>query len=199
MTMSVRGAAFIALGLGGCVAAPPVPDESFYRLQTPEIATGVPVNTVLAVEELRSDGIHGERALLHSTDAGHRVLQQYHYHFWADPPPRLLCDYLVALLRSARVARVVERYDPAEVPDYVIRGKIWRFEQLVDGDAAQVVVKLELQVDRFDGRRPLLLREYEATAAAATPAPTDAALAFEQALGKIASRFVADLREVLRR
>jgi ABC-type uncharacterized transport system auxiliary subunit len=198
MKTAMRAAAFLVVGLAGCMSAPPIPDESFYRLPTPEVSPGRPVNAVVAVDEFRSDGLHGERALVYSTDSKHIALRQYRYDFWADPPPRLLRDYLVAYLRKADVARVVNRYDPSAPADYVVSGKIWRFEQLIDGDRSEVAVRLEIQVDRNGSGRPLLLREYRAVASAATPAPKDAAAGFEQALSQVASRFVADLREVLR-
>jgi ABC-type uncharacterized transport system auxiliary subunit len=199
MKAAMRAAVFLVVGLAGCMSAPPIPDESFYRLPTPEVSRGRPVNAVVAVDEFRSDGLHGERALVYSTDSKHIALRQYRYDFWEDPPPRLLRDYLVAYLRTADVARVVTGYDPSAPADYVISGKIWRFEQLIDGDRSQVTVSLEIQVDRNGGGgRPLLLREYRAVASAATPAPKDAAAAFEQALSQVASQFVGDLREVLR-
>jgi ABC-type uncharacterized transport system auxiliary subunit len=191
--------ALLGLALVGCTSAPPVPDDSFYRLQMPELEAGRPLDAVLAVGELGSDALHGERAMLYSSDPRHAVLQQYHYHFWADPPPRLLRDYLVAYLRKADFARVVTRYEPGVAADYVVSGRIWRFEQLIEGDASEAVVRLEIQVDRARGGHPLLLREYAASAPAASPAPRDAAVAFGQALEQIATRFLRDLRATLGR
>jgi ABC-type uncharacterized transport system auxiliary subunit len=188
-----------AVLVAGCAAQAPLPEEIYYRLHLPQ-ATAAQATTggkLLLVMRPRSDGLYGERALAYSEDPEHRVLRQYHYHFWQDAPPSLVQGYLVAALRAHRLAAMVAEYDPGLDGDFVLASKLQRFEQLIDADGAKVVVSLELQLERGDHGRPLLLREYTETVPAASSAPNDAVAAFEGALQAIADRFAKDAAPLL--
>jgi ABC-type uncharacterized transport system auxiliary subunit len=185
--------------LAGCASQAPLPEESYYRLQWPQIAPGTPAvdGRLLLVMRPRTDGLYAERALLYSEDPAHRVLQRYHYHLWLDTPPSLVQDYLIAALRAQRLTGMVADYDPGLDGDFLLASKLQRFEQLVGSDGAEVVVSLELKLERADHGRPLLLREYTETVRAASSAPNDAVAAFEQALQAIVERFVGDAAPLL--
>lgn len=187
--------------LVGCASQPPLPDETYYRLAPPQVGSAAPApgGELLLVMRPRADGLYGERALLYSEDAEHRSLQQYHYHLWQNAPPGLVQEYLVAALRAHRLDGMVADYDPGLDGDYLLSSKLLRFEQLLQADGgAAVVVALELRLQQRDRGRPLLLRKYAETVAAASSAPSDAAAAFERALQAITDRFAEDAAPLLR-
>jgi ABC-type uncharacterized transport system auxiliary subunit len=76
--------------------------------------------------------------------------------------------------------------------DYEVIGRIRRFEQ--SGAAVDVEVELSLRAGR--GGAPLLLKSYTEEVAAADETIPSAVAAFSTAVGRIWTRFVADLAAV---
>ena len=180
---------------GGCAKAPPVPADVFFRLPDPRPVAGAQLtDAAIVVRALRADGLRSERALLYVDDAADVTLQQQHYHFWAESPPRLVQAQLIQYLRLAGASpMVIGGTDaPAEL---VVSGRLRRFERRLSGEQA-AVVEIELQLER-DGHGLVLVRDY----AAEVPAGEgfDSAIAaFAEALDKIFADFLADARASLR-
>jgi len=84
---------------------------------------------------------NNERAILDaSSEATHRV-EAYHYHHWADTPPRLLQENLAKALRNTGIATQVVTYSPQITPQYLIAGKIRKFHQVA------------VRIQKMQGRR----------------------------------------------
>ena len=188
--------ALITVLLSACAGLARVPEDRFYRLATPEPAHHLDwpaVTRSVVVQPLEADGLYTERAIIFSEDPGHRVLQQYHYHFWLDAPGRLLQDYVAAYLRASGLAgRVSAEYSGAPA-DYVVSGRVRRFERLLDGEGGQVVVALQLRLLPPDSDSPLVAGQYQAAK------PDGGSLAgsveaFERALDSILAEFVGDVQ-----
>ncbi len=191
-----KSAMVIALALaGGCAKAPPVPADRFYRLADPVVAAGPALaQDALLVRQFRGDGVVSERALAYTETATGTSLEQHHYHFWADAPPRLLQQQMVAFLRNAAAAPIVT--DDLEVDaGLVVTGRIRRFERKLAGEPG-VRVALELRLDDRRGQ-PLLVRDYVAEEPAAGASFEDAVAAFDTAVGSIFTGFLADARAVV--
>lgn len=189
-----------ALALSGCAATQaPVPDQNYFRLaaeSSPPAVVKPLLDGLLMVEELRSDGVHSERALLYSEDRGHRKINQYHYDFWSDPPTRLIQSYLVKRLRAAGVATQVTRYDINGNAAAFVGGRIERFEQLIDDNTARAIVALELQLSYPGDGRPRLLKEYLAEVPLAGTSPEAVIVGIEQALNRIIDQFLIDTADI---
>ena len=182
-------------------AAPqaPVPQENYFRL----VAHGSGASGdqrltpgLLMVEELHSDGIHAERALIYSDDADHRRLNLYNYEFWSDPPARLIQSYLVQRLRHAGAATQVMRYDINSDAAAYVGGRLERFVQLIDAEQARVEVAVELRLSIAGERQPRLLRTYSAEVNVSGTGAEQTITGYEQALNQIINEFVADARRL---
>ena len=190
----------VAVLLAGCAAPQaPIPDQTYFRL-APEAQSGTRaamlVDGLLMVEELRADGLHGERALLYSEDAKHRQLRQYHYEHWVDPPTRLIQTYLVQRLRAAGAAPQVMRYNISDKGDAFLGGRVERFEQLIEGQQARVIVDLELRLSYPGEAHPRLLRDYRTEVTLAGTSPEATIAGFETALNRIVGEFLSDAAQV---
>ena len=200
----------LALTLGGCAASQaPLPDDNYYRLAalipatnaggSPGVNTGLnpaakpPINGLLMVEELDSDALHGERALLYSDDPGHRQLRRDHYNYWSDAPPRLIQGILVARLRAAGLARQTLHYSSDIQADTLLSGRVQRFEQLIDGERARVIVAVELQLLDSGAPQPRRLTDYREEVILTDTSTAAAIGGFEQALNHIIDRFISDI------
>jgi uncharacterized lipoprotein YmbA len=195
-------AAALALALGAC-AAPPVPEDRWYRLDLgmqPAAARGPALPGMLAVALPVADGIHRERAIVYSTEPGGRVLEQYHYHHWVAPPPDLVQAALVTWLRGAGVAPEVMG-GIAPPPDaWVLSTRLERFERLVGEDGAvEVAVALGAFLRAPQAGHPRHLADYQVRRRAAGPSMVATVRAFEDALQAVAARLAADLAAVAAR
>lgn len=195
MTTLRQGAVLILLAglLSGC-AAPPPPRDSFYRLEvaaSPALAHA-PLHGVVEVSHFGAEGLTGERALLYSyRDKPDQVLR-YSYHLWTEPPASLLEGQLVRVLRAAHAATSVVTADLRVPPDYVIEGRLRRFEQLA-GARPAVLVEIDLGVVRVHGNALLLLRTYKVEKPSRTEQVPDAVAAFQAAVGEVFAQFLDDL------
>lgn len=180
--------------LAAC-ASPAAPRDNFYRLgAVPEVAAlSVPVLPgVVEVNRLDVDGVLSERGLAYVEADG--ALSRYRYDLWSDAPATALQQDLAETLRRAGIARQVVTPDLRVPPDWVVRGRLFRFEALPD--KGRVAIKLQLAaVSARDGSL-LMLRSYEAEPSTAGTGPAAAVAALQQGTAALLSRFVSDLSQV---
>lgn len=185
----------LSLLLTACGTVPPVPEDRYYRLSETAVKQSgkSQLGGVLAIGIIENAGIYNERAILYSEKSQPAKLQRYHYHFWADAPPRLIQDHLTINLRKARAARTVV-IDKGEVDwNYLLTGKLRRFERIMDGSRSRVAVEMEFRLLKRDSRKPLLVKDYVANVAVKGKTVNDAVEAFNEGLGAIYSQLMADL------
>lgn len=190
-------ALLLAVTLAGCASQPPVPADRFYRLTVPDPtpATKQPVFAgTLGVAPLDSDGLHSERALLYVDQQHPLELRRYHYHFWADPPPQLIQSQLLILLRGAGIARNVVRSDSPLTVDYLVSGRLQRFERIVGKKQVKVAVAMELGVDRGPRGGDGWHASYQAVVGADGRSMYATVQAYNEAFGRICTEFLRDLR-----
>lgn len=185
----------LILLLGGCFGGTG-PSDQFYRLDVPmPAALPSPVlSGVVEVGRFAAEGLTGERALLYSYRDKPDQLSRYGYHLWVDPPPVLLQNQLVRILRETRAASTVVTADLRVPPDVLIEGHLRRFEQIAGGSPA-VVVEMDLGVVRLRGGELLQLRTYRVEKSMAGEQPAEAVTAFQAAVGEVFARFLGDLAE----
>ncbi len=134
-------------GLTGCLgSAPPVPRDHYYRVlvapptqgdasrsasgqsasrqsASRQSAIGIMFPGVLSVAPLEADGLLRERPLLFSATGRAHEMQQHDYHYWMDPPPKMLQAQLVDYLRASGLAKAVVTPGLRVRPDYEIMSK----------------------------------------------------------------------------
>ena len=132
----------VLAGLTGCLgSAPPVPRDHYYRVmvtppsrvaqsQTASIEgasiPGLPGSNadramfpgVLSVARLEAEGLLRERPLLYSATGSPYEMQQHDYHYWMDPPTRMLQLQLVDYLRASGLVQSVVTPELRIKPDY---------------------------------------------------------------------------------
>ena len=182
------------IALVACGGQSTVPEDHYYRLPSPEVASkSTPLTDgAIFVEQFIADGIHHERALVYADAAAPSELLQYHYHFWAESPSRLLRDHFIDYLRSANAGRMIT--DSPEVPaELSIYGKIKRLDQIVKSGTAEVVAEVEFRVQKAGSDAPVLVRQYERAKALQDRSLGAAVSAFASALSEIYSQLVDDV------
>ena len=213
--------ALVLAGLTGCLgSAPPVPRDHYYRIlvappshaaanqiaAAPGAASqgaairgelgpgpdGLTFPGILLVAPLEAEGLLRERPLLYSMTGGAHELQQHDYHYWMDPPQRMLQLQLVDYLRASGVAQSVVTPELRIQPDFEVTGRIKRLERLLGGDSPRVVAELELVLVETGRNRLLVVESYAAEAVSDNDGVEASVLALNRVLADIFERFLAD-------
>jgi ABC-type uncharacterized transport system auxiliary subunit len=180
----------------GCMSVPPVPTDKFYSLPVPSVTyKGNKLDGILAIRRFVSDGLHNERAMLHADSGLPNRIESYHYHFWADTPPRMIQEHLLQALRKTGISEQVVSYSSQLRPSYVIFGKVRKFQQLL-GKQPGVVVAMELQLLKHGERKALLISDYQEVIATSSETIDEAVDKYAVALDRIYNRFLADIAGV---
>lgn len=184
----------VAIAWVGC-ASGPAPRDHFYRLETaaPQAPASPKLTGRLEVERLRVETISQGRRMLYRDTSQSGEIEQYAYHHWVDPPSVMLREELVRYLREAGVAEGVVTPAVHVESDYLVSGRVVRFETVFGDSDPRVVVELELALTRQEGRELLLLESYREERVAPSGSVADAVTAYDQAVGAIFERFLADI------
>jgi len=190
--LAVWSAVFLTVVLAAC-AQDPIPQDNFYRLGSPAAVApaAAPLPGTLEIERFRAEGLGAGRAIVYSRADQPLRLNEYNYHFWAEPPAVLLQEQLVAYARAARLAERVVTPEMRIEAQQVLTGRIVRLEQVL-GPQPQAIVSLEIALRQLGSDRPPLLATYERAEPAADASVGAAVAAVDRALNHIFSRFVAD-------
>lgn len=193
-----RGVALIALGLliAGCAAQPPVPSDKFYRLQAvfaAEVSPSPKFAGNFEIERFTADGLTAGRPIVYMEASDPNQLQEYHYHFWTQPPTVMLRDELATYLRKAKIADNVVIPEMRLEPQYVMTGRIRKLEQVI-GQPNRTRMELEIAVRQPSNGKLLFLKSYEHETTQNSPGVPAAVDSLNEALNIIYSDLLADLR-----
>jgi ABC-type uncharacterized transport system auxiliary subunit len=201
-----RGATHLAclllagLLLASCSAPPALPDFRYYRLAPPTAVEPLqePVlDAPLVINNVQADGVHGERPILYATDIDSLRILQYHYQLWNDPPPALVLRRALHLYGQRKLAPMVtERLDP-RVSAYRLSTRLFRFEVIRLGVNREVVVAMQMRVDRDGEIYPVLERRVELRREASGESLEEGTRALSEALDAALIEFSTDLEKVL--
>ncbi len=198
MTAIVRLAAVAAaVTLAGCTGSP-APEDRYYRLDVAAAAptTGKPLLAgIVQVASLDADGLLAERPLVYALSGEPFEIRHYNYDLWNEPPGTLVQDQLIRYLRGVNLADRVVSTDLRTTGDYVVEGRVHRFDQVI-GAGTAVVVELEFTLIRLSDDRLMLLETYRKATPAANDTAPAAARAANSALAEIFAQFVEDLARV---
>lgn len=194
MTLSRAAALLAAAALPGC-SQPEIPPDHYYRIEapTPERSFESPLFAApLEVQLFKADGLAGGRPLVWGDSASPEELRQYHYHYWSDPPPQMLQQLMIVFLRAANAAPRVSSSDLRTDAEFVLFGKLRRFEQR-RGANPRIIIDVEFGVNRPRGGEVLLLGDYRAEVSTDGESVNGAVRAFATGVAEIYSRLLADL------
>ena len=178
MSRGMRALPAALLMILSACTQPALPDDHFYRLGE--------------VSRFIADGLAGRRPIVYTDGGDGREVQSYHYHFWSEPPPIMLQNTLVAYLRATNRGAQLVTPDMRVEPDYIISGKIRRFEQVL-GPAGKIDLALELAVKRTRDDKMILLRPYSVTVATSNATVGEAVRRINQGLNAIYAKFLSDI------
>jgi ABC-type uncharacterized transport system auxiliary subunit len=187
-------AAGLALALAACAAAP-VPKDQFYRLTAgapAAPASPAMLDGVLMIDRPIADGVYSERALVLSRESDRSVVEQYHYHFWTEPPATMLQQQMVDFFRAAGLSDRIVTPELRIRNDFALTSKIRRMERVVGGARPKVALEIEFALHNYRDNKLVLLESYSEEVAAGSDSMGDAISALDQALTAILNRFIAD-------
>lgn len=186
-----------------CTLPRTVPDDRFYRLpQLPpdKVLEKSIVSSVLAVAPLSAGGLYNERAILYIDQKRPLELRRYHYHHWVDSPNYLIQENLLAYLRAVKLAARVVRYQPGNRTAASVKGRLLRFERILNGPNVSVMVAIEFTFrDPLGGSGRRWTKEYSASIQAEGGQVEGGSVhatvqAFGTALQQIYESFVSDIK-----
>lgn len=184
----------LSAALSACGGSPP-PPEHFYRLNPPALSTPAQaLPGILIVERLRADGVTGERPITYSRSSDDKSLSTYRYHLWTEAPGRMLQQLLAKALKDAKAARDVLTDEVRAEGDWILKGRLLHFEQVLGGGRAKVVLEADLSLlkakDYSLAHHAVYLEEQTADG----ESPAAAVDAMQKALDRLAARLANDLK-----
>ena len=186
--------------VNGCVSQPAVPQDYFYRLPAihPDSAFDtIQVEGVIAVDQLDADGVYRERPLLYVDAQRPLEVLQYHYRHWIQIPSQLIQDNMVDYMREANIAGSVERYTSGRRHDFLIKGRLHKFERLVEKDRSIAVVQVEIEFRKIQKQGMVkITKMYQSQKAAQGQTIHDSVMAFGEALRQIYKDMLNDIKSM---
>ncbi|MBT3765414.1 MAG: hypothetical protein HOF84_06120 [Rhodospirillales bacterium] len=181
--------------LVGCAQPQVVPQDHYYRLRLPspaKVQAQPKLDGIVEIDRFSADGLVAGRPIVYSASDKPNQLMDYHYHFWTEPPTGLLRDQLIEYLRAAGIAKTVVTAEMRVAPDFIISGKIKRFEQVRDA-APHVVLEMELGLRQAGTDNLVYWGTYAKKVAAEGTTVADGVKAANIALSQVYSDYVRDL------
>jgi len=149
-------AAGVVLLLAGCGAARPI---KYYSLDAPAVtATPQQTDVALLIGHFHAPTLYRDTRIVYRTGANEMGL--YEEHRWVEPPALMVEEMMLQCLRRSGRYKSVQNIASNAAGDYVVRGRIERFEQ-VEGSPISARVWLHLSLyDPKDGQT-VWARSYE--------------------------------------
>jgi ABC-type uncharacterized transport system auxiliary subunit len=139
----------VALGLGGCGTGPAI---KYYTVRqpaaAPDASPGVH-NVSLLVGRISAPGILRDEPIAYRVGA--HEIGTYAYHHWEEPPVDMVQLSLIRQLRDSGQYSSVNTLMSDSTGKYVVRGRLYDFEE-VDGANIAALVSMEFELlDRKTG------------------------------------------------
>lgn len=129
--------------LSACGAARPV---TYYSLDAPTVAAAPqPLDVNLLVGRVTAPLVYRETRILYRT--GPNAMGTYGDNRWVEPPPSICEEMLLTTLRQSRRYHSVQQLSSNARGDYVVRGRLERFEQVEGGP---LLARVWLRVSLYD-------------------------------------------------
>ncbi|MGH9403996.1 MAG: ABC-type transport auxiliary lipoprotein family protein [Terriglobia bacterium] len=136
----------VSAALDGCGSGRPI---RYYTLQlppAPEPSTSVYPVTVL-IGRIGAPEILEDEPVVYRT--GPNEIGTYPYHQWVEPPVQMVKDMLIRQLRASGKYRSVAELGSSAQGDYVLRGRLYDFEEV---DTGRIAALVSMEFELFDRR-----------------------------------------------
>ena len=187
--------ALAALVLLAACSQPNLPEDHFYRLVVtpPQGKVATKLTSVVEVNRFIADGLTAGRPIVFTKPGQSHEVQAYHYHFWTEPPTIMLQKSMASYLRQASTAAKVVTPELRIEPNFVVHGKIVRFEQITGG-SGQVSVELELSLTDNGTEKLIHQKNYRLEVPTGNLTVPAAVKAIGGAVSRIYAGFLNDIR-----
>ena len=153
---------------------------------------------VLGISPIDADGIRSDRRMLFKKSNSPLELRLHHFRFWTDSPTKLVQQKIADYFRRMGLANKVIRYKPGNKVDYLLHGRLLKFERYVDTKSNQdkVLVSIELNISKESTGQLVVsntvihIREKAPRAANANKTIVNAVKSFNSALTKALIMFI---------
>lgn len=137
----------VALLVGGLAACGATRPSKYYQLQVPagpsRSGGADAYSASLLVGRLAAPHLYRDDRIVYRT--GPEQLDSYEYHRWAEPPTEMLEAILLRMLRESGRYRSVQLLRSNAHGDYILRGRLFNFEEVSGSPlAARVALEIEL-------------------------------------------------------
>ena len=137
--------------LTGCMGGAPVPQDHYYRLANDNAkitSTFKLTHQTIGVLPAVAHGLYLERSILYVDTNAPMELQQYHYHHWHDAPSRIIQEHIIDWLKQRAGNTTVVRLNRGEQTEIMLNSRIVHFERNLTRNGLEVLVELELSLDK---------------------------------------------------
>jgi ABC-type uncharacterized transport system auxiliary subunit len=139
-------AAGCAMMLAGCGAARPI---KYYSLDPPEVArTAQRLDVALLIGHFRAPTLYRDTRIVYRT--GPNEMGLYEDHRWVAPPALMVEEMLLQTLRRSGNYKSVQLIASNAQGDYVIRGRVERFDEV---DGKPLGAQVWLHVSLYDPKK----------------------------------------------
>jgi ABC-type uncharacterized transport system auxiliary subunit len=139
----------LALILSGCGASRPIKYYSVPLPAAPTLSTNT-YSVSLLVASIGGPDMYKDTPIAYRVGANE--IGVYHYSRWEEPPVEILKSKLILLLRSSGHYQSVSGLGSTPEGQYVIRGRLYDFEE-VDGEGIAGLVSMEFELcERKSGK-----------------------------------------------
>ena len=136
------------LALGVAVSCGRLPKTNYYALRfpAPAPANDPKTNFVLGVEHFRAlDVLRDDRIIYYESPT---QLNFYEHHRWSSDPPTLLSELTGRALRQMQLFADVRMLPSREPVDYILKGRVFHFEEVDEESGGKARVGLGLTLVR---------------------------------------------------
>jgi len=143
------------------VACSGMPRVHYYTLEIPHVspAKSPEVSFHLTVQRFHADHVLRDDRILYRERPNE--LGFYEYHRWTGPPADLVTSYFIHRLKDSGAYARVSSYKDEPRPDFILQGRIHRFEEMDRGKEVFASVALELELSDASTRQPVWRGEEE--------------------------------------
>lgn len=151
--------AWLILGALSCGG---IPKTNYYtlRLPAPPLAGDPKTTFVLGVEHFRAlDVLRDDRIVYYESPTR---LNFYQYHRWSSDPATLLSELTARLLTEMRIFTDVRLMPSREPVDYLLKGRVFSFEEVDEGSGTKARVGMEMTLVRARDHKVVWSEERQA-------------------------------------
>ena len=170
-----------------------IPADHYYRL--PEISTVEKQSNLfnsILIRPVQVDGLYHERTILYIEKNTPLEVKRYHYHYWIEPPAKLIQKYMVSFFSHTSISKQVSTEALLDHADVEITPQVLNFERTIDGDDIRILVSMKFDI-RLTKSFKTLSKKYHSEVKLADNSMHTTAEGFGKALDNILISVVEDL------